>query len=91
MKNILPFKEPIYITRPLLPPIKLVYKKIKEIWKSKWLTNMGSQHQALESELMKYLDVQNLTLFCNGTLALEIACKALKLKDEVITLSLIHI
>jgi len=85
MKEIEPFYEPIYITRPLLAPLRQIRKKIKEIWKSKWLTNMGIQHQKLESRLLNYLDVQNLTLFCNGTLALEIACKALKLKGEVIT------
>lgn len=85
MKQIKPFYEPIYITRPLLAPLRQIRKKIKEIWKSKWLTNMGIQHQKLESKLLKYLDVQNLTLFCNGTLALEIACRALELKGEVIT------
>ncbi len=85
MREIQPFKEPIYITRPLLPPIRLVNKKIKEIWKSKWLTNMGSQHQSLESELMKYLSVPFITLFCNGTLALQLAFQALELKGEVIT------
>ena len=85
MKNIQPFKKPIYIVRPLLPPIRLVNKKIKEIWKSKWLTNMGIQHQTLESELKEYLSVPYLTLFCNGTIALQLALQALKLKGEVIT------
>lgn len=46
---------------------------------------MGNQHQALESELMKYLNVPLLSLFCNGTLALQLAFQALKLKGEVIT------
>jgi len=85
LKSIQPFKKPIYITRPLLPPIRKVNKKIKEIWKSKWLTNMGIQHQTLESALKKYLHVPYLTLFCNGTIALQLAFQALKLKDEVIT------
>ena len=85
MKEIKPFHKPIYITRPLLAPLRQVRKKIEEVWKSKWLTNMGIQHQKLESQLLKYLDVQNLSLFCNGTLALEIACRALELKGEVIT------
>jgi len=85
MKEIKPFDKPIYITRPLLAPLRQIRKKIKEIWESKWLTNMGIQHQKLESRLLNYLDVQNLTLFCNGTLALQIACKALELKGEVIT------
>ena len=85
MREIKPFNKPIYITRPLLTPIKQVKKKLQEVWKSKWLTNMGIQHQKLESKLLNYLSVQNLSLFCNGTLALEIACKALELKGEVIT------
>ena len=85
MKNIQPFKKPIYIVRPLLPPMRLVKKKIKEIWESKWLTNMGIQHQTLESELIDYLNVSHLTLFCNGTIALQLALQALKLKGEVIT------
>ena len=85
LKSIQPFKKPIYITRPVLPPIKLVKKKIKEIWNSKWLTNMGSQHKTLETELLNYLDVNYLSLFCNGTLALELAIEALNLTGEVIT------
>ncbi|KKM92155.1 hypothetical protein LCGC14_1221250, partial [marine sediment metagenome] len=85
MKNVQPFKEPIFITRPLLPPLESVNKKIKEIWESKWLTNMGIQHQMLELELKKILHVPYLTLFCNGTIALQLAFQALKLKGEVIT------
>jgi len=85
MNEIKPFDEPIYITRPILPDLEDVNKKIKEIWESKWLTNMGEQHKSLEKELIKYLDVENLSLFCNGTLALQLAIQALKLSGEVIT------
>ena len=85
MSKIQPFKHPIYITRPLLVPLKELYNKIEEIWDSQWLTNMGPQHRLLEKELIKYLKVKNLTLFCNGTLALELAYQALELKGEVIT------
>ena len=85
LEQLKPFSEPINITQPLLPPIKDYYKKIKEIWNSKWLTNMGLQHQTLEIELVKHLQVKYLTLFCNGTLALQLACQALKLTGDVIT------
>ncbi len=85
MNIIKPFDYPIYITRPLLPDLEEVNKKIKEIWESKWLTNMGGQHKALEKELLKYLKTINISLFCNGTLALELAIKALNLTGEVIT------
>ena len=85
MNNIKPFEEPIYITRPPLPDREAVYGKIDEIWDSQWLTNNGFQHKHYESQIKKYLDVANLCLFCNGTLALQLACQALRLSGEVIT------
>ena len=85
MKKIEPFKEPIYVTRPMLAPINMVNKKIKEIWKSQWLTNNGPQHQLLEKEIGKTLKTKNVSLFNNGTIALLVAIKALDLKGEVIT------
>lgn len=83
--RIKPFKEPVFITRPVLPSIDKVMEKIKEIWDSKWLTNMGTQHKELEVRLNSFLKVRNLTLFCNGTLALQLAHQVLNLKGEVIT------
>jgi dTDP-4-amino-4,6-dideoxygalactose transaminase len=83
--KIKPFNEPIYITRPPLPEREDVYRKINEIWDSQWLTNIGSQHLQFETELSKCLGVPNLSLFCNGTLALQLACQALRLSGEVIT------
>src|SRR3989339_1757125 len=84
MTNI-PFKKPIYITKPLLPDLKNVNEKLKEIWDSGWLTNFGAQHILLEKKLKKYLNVQHISLFNNGTNALMIAIKALNLTGEVIT------
>ncbi|KKQ71356.1 MAG: aminotransferase [Candidatus Peregrinibacteria bacterium GW2011_GWC2_39_14] len=84
MTNI-PFKKPIYITKPLLPDLKNVNEKLKEIWDSGWLTNFGAQHALLEKKLKKYLNVQHISLFNNGTNALMIAIKALNLTGEVIT------
>jgi len=83
--KIIPFEKPIYITRPLLPDKEEVYRKIDEIWNSKWLTNLGYQHQEFEIALKECLGVPNISLFCNGTLALQLACQALRLSGEVIT------
>lgn len=85
MAQIRPFEKPIYISRPPLPDRAAVYQKIDEIWDSQWLTNVGSQHREFETKLKKYLDVPNISLFCNGTLALQLACQALRLSGEVIT------
>lgn len=79
------FKEPIYVTRPLLPDLEKVNSKMKEVWESKWITNNGAQHKELEKRLKDYLKADNLVLFSNGTLALILGLKALGLKEEVIT------
>lgn len=85
MKEILPFKEPIYITRPVLPDLSAFTEKLQEIWSSKRLTNNGPQHQLLEAELIKVLKVPGISLFNNGTIALIVACQSLRLSGEVIT------
>lgn len=81
-----PFAEPIYVTRPLLPPIGEFCEELESVWKSQWLTNMlGPSHKKLENKLKKYLKVNHISLFNNGTIALLAACKGLELTGEVIT------
>lgn len=80
-----PFENPIYVTRPLLPDLENVSEKLGEIWRSKHLTNNGKQLQTLNQQLKNYLQVQHISLFNNGTLALLLGLKALDLKGEVIT------
>lgn len=77
----------IFVTSPLLPDIEDVYSEIREIFDSKWLTNMGEKHKNLELALKNELKVKNLSLFNNGTIALVTAIKALNLPygSEVIT------
>ena len=85
MKNIKPATTPIYITRPCLPDLRDVAKKLQEIWDSQWLTNEGRQHKLLEKKLLETLKVPYLSLFNNGTTAFMIACRSLRLSGEVIT------
>lgn len=80
-----PFKNPIYVTQPLLPKLSSFEEKLSEIWDEKWLTNNGKQHQLLEKKLEEILRVPNLSLFNNGTIALITACQSLNLTGEVIT------
>lgn len=77
----------IFVTSPLLPSIEDFTEQIKEIYDSKWLTNMGSKHKALEEALKVELKVPHTQLFNNGTIALLTAIKALDLPcgSEVIT------
>lgn len=80
-----PFKERIYVTRPVFPTIEEVTEKLRDIWSAKWLTNNGPQHSMLERELTEVLKVPYLSLFNNGTIALMVACQSLRLSGEVIT------
>lgn len=75
----------ITVTSPLLPDLDEFNEMLKQIWSSKWITNMGSFHKQLEKELAKYLKVPYVSLFTNGTLPLITALQALNIKGEVIT------
>jgi len=79
------FDEPIFVTRPLLPTLQNMTNRMSDIWESKWITNNGEQQKELEKELKNYLNVEYLSLFNNGTLALLLGLKSLKLSGEVIT------
>lgn len=83
--QIKPFDEPIYVTRPLLPNLNDLNKKLEKIWGEKWLTNNGEQHRQLENKLLEVLKVPALSLFNNGTIALITAIQSLKVAGEFIT------
>lgn len=77
--------NPVLVTRSSMPPIEEYIEEIRSIWNSHWLTNMGVKHKQLENELIEYLGVENLSLFANGHLALELAIQGMNLSGEVIT------
>jgi len=83
--SVKPFDKPIYIARPILPDLKELNEKLKEVWASGWLTNNGPQHKALEQALQSKLGAPYLSLFNNGTIALIVACQSLRLSGQVIT------
>ena len=77
----------INVTRSSLPPFEEYCEEIKELWESRWLTNMGVKHKQLQAELEAYLDVPHVTLYTNGHLALENVIAAMNFPEgsEVIT------
>ncbi|KOR30541.1 aminotransferase [Achromatium sp. WMS2] len=77
--------EPIYVTKPTLPPLAEVLPYLEQIWNSRQLTNQGIFHQQLEAALCEYLGIQHISLFANGTLALVTALQTLRITGEVIT------
>ena len=82
------FDKPILVTRPYLPPIEDFKKGVDEVWANRWLTNNGPMLQRFQKVLSEYLGVpeNNLALFNNGTLALELGYYAMGLAGgDVIT------
>lgn len=78
-------KDIIQVTRSSMPDFQEYANEIKDLWDSHWLTNMGTKHRMLESQLLSYLKVSEITLFANGHLALESIIAAMELEGEIIT------
>lgn len=77
--------KPTYVTQPFLPPLEEFVPYLQQIWDNKILTNNGPFHQQLERALCEHLEVEYLSLFTNGTIALVTALQALRITGEVIT------
>jgi len=75
----------IYVTKPLVPPLKEFQTYLNKIWKTGILTNKGPFHEELERKLEEYLKVKYISLFSSGTTALITSLFALNVKGEVIT------
>lgn len=78
------FEAPILVTRPYLPNLESYKKGLETIWANQWLTNNGPMVQAFQNQLASLLhrSKETLSLFVNGTLALEIVYQALGLNAE---------
>lgn len=75
----------IPVTKSYLPNKAKYQAYVDRIYENGWLTNNGSILRELEVRLAEYLGVKHLICVANGSLALQLAYKALNLKGEVIT------
>lgn len=75
----------INVTQAFLPPIDEYLGLLERAWELKWLTNRGELVRDLESKLTDRLGIKNLLTVSNGTIALQIAIKALNISGEIIT------
>ena len=77
----------INVTRSSMPLYEEYCEEIKDLWESRWLTNMGAKHRQLQADLEKYLNVPHVSLYTNGHLALENIFQAMNFPkgSEIIT------
>ena len=78
------FDEPLHVGRPNVGDREVFLKYAEEIFDRRWLTNNGPLVQEFEGKVADYHNVKHCVAMCNGTVALEIAIRALELKGEVI-------
>jgi dTDP-4-amino-4,6-dideoxygalactose transaminase len=75
----------IQVTKSFLPPLDSYIEYLKGIWERGQLTNHGPLVLELEKVLADYLQVKHVFFVANGTMALQIAAKALGIQRKIIT------
>jgi dTDP-4-amino-4,6-dideoxygalactose transaminase len=75
----------IKVTKTFLPPLEEYTHYLREIWDREWVTNNGTCLVELEEKLAHRLKVKHVIIVNNGTIAIQIAIKALGLTGEIIT------
>ncbi len=75
----------LYVTKSFLPDLNEYVAYLEKIWSSNHLTNDGPLLLELEKKLAEFLEVENLIFVGNGTIALQLAIKALEIQGDVIT------
>lgn len=76
----------IYVAKSFMPPLNEYTALLQNIWDSRILTNQGPLLVNFEEEIKKYLDLKNFQFLTNGTIALQIALRAMDITEgEIIT------
>lgn len=75
----------INVTKASLPDFNEYIDEIRSLWDTHWITNMGEKHNEFKQKLKAYLGADNLELFVNGHMALEMVLQSMNLSGEIIT------
>jgi dTDP-4-amino-4,6-dideoxygalactose transaminase len=78
------FEQPLHVGRPNIGDREAFLKYAGEMFDRRWLSNNGPLVQEFERKVADYHSVRHCIAMCNGTVALEIAIRALGMEGEVI-------
>jgi len=78
------FAEKLHVGRPNIGDRDRLLARINDILDRRWLTNAGMYAREFERRVAEMTGVQHCIAMCNGTVALEIAIRALGFRGEVI-------
>lgn len=79
-------KEKVFVTKSFMPPLNEYMQYVEKVFNNAQLTNGGPLVKELEAKLIDYLGIDNMQYVTNGTIALQLALRALDIEEgEVIT------
>lgn len=78
------FDALLHVGRPNIGNREQFLSMVGEMFDRRWLSNNGPLVQNFEQRIADYLGVKHCVAMCNGTIALEIAIRALGMTGEVI-------
>ena len=78
------FEQQLHVGRPNIGSREVFMKYVDDIFERRWLSNDGPMVHQLEQRVAEFHGVKHCVAMCNGTVALEIAIRALGLEGEVI-------
>jgi dTDP-4-amino-4,6-dideoxygalactose transaminase len=78
------FVETLHVGRPNIGDREKLLERFNDMLDRDWLTNSGPFVREFEQRIAGLLGVKHCIAMCNGTIALEIAARALDLSGEVI-------
>ncbi len=78
------FSHPLHVGRPNIGNKNYFYGMVEDILNRRWLTNGGKYVRLFEEKISEFLGVKHCITTCNGTMALQLATRALGLTGEVI-------
>lgn len=78
------FEKPLHVGQPNVGNREALLERINDMLDRRWFSNHGPYVQEFEKKVQELLGVKHCIAMCNGTVALEIATRALGLKGEVI-------
>ena len=78
------FNDTLHVGRPNIGNRERLLERVNDILDRRWLTNRGIYVREFEQRIADFLGVNHCIAMCNGTVALEIAVRALGMEGEVI-------
>jgi len=78
------FSKTLHVGRPNIGDRDRLFNRLHDILDNNWLTNQGPHVVEFERQIAEISNVNDCIATCNGTMALELAIRALGLTGEVI-------